>query len=144
MESTSLKQDPVPGSDGAAFTAPAAQLAETFASLIAMRQLWIPRCPITKTVLEFSARICPDQRNAEIEWIRASGAATLHTFTTYWHQYHADFPVPYNVAMVELEEGPRLVSTIVIEDGAALSVGMPLTADFDDSGRLVFRPAGKK
>ena len=50
---------------------------------------------------------------------------------------HQKFPgfeddVPYNFAVVELEEGPRIVSNIVDVANEELRVDMPLRAVFDD------------
>lgn len=40
--------------------------------------------------------------------------------------------VPYNYAVVELEEGPRIISNIVGVPGDEIVVDMPLQALFDD------------
>lgn len=49
------------------------------------------------------------------------------------------------MAIVELEEGPRMMTRLVDTDGVELAVGMPVTADFtaltDDVSIVVFRPA---
>jgi uncharacterized OB-fold protein len=111
----------------------------TFLAFIAQRELRVPRCARTGEALSYAARLCAD--STEIEWVKASGAATLYSFAVYRRQYSPDFPVPYNVALVELAEGPRLVSTVIIEDPAALRIDMKLLADFDAAGKLVFKPA---
>jgi uncharacterized OB-fold protein len=61
----------------------------------------------------------------------------------YRRQYHPDFPVPYNVAAVVLEEGPLLISTIVSEQ-REFSIDMPLMAAFDTAGRLIFKPTTER
>ncbi|TMC63833.1 MAG: OB-fold domain-containing protein [Chloroflexota bacterium] len=38
---------------------------------------------------------------------------------------------PYNVAVVQLEEGPRMMSNIVETDPAELRVDLPVTVVFD-------------
>jgi uncharacterized OB-fold protein len=67
-----------------------------------------------------------------LAWVAASGAATLYSFTIV-HQPYPGFEddVPYNVALVELAEGPRLLSSIVDCDNADLRVGMPLEVVFE-------------
>lgn len=47
------------------------------------------------------------------EWFEASGRGTLHTFTVVKRSLHKQFAVPFTLAIVELEEGPRLTSWIV-------------------------------
>ena len=61
---------------------------------------------------------------AELEWIAASGRGTVHSFAVVHLPYHPAFAVPYGVASVELEEGPRLLACIVDCDLKDLKVGM--------------------
>jgi uncharacterized OB-fold protein len=76
---------------------------------------------------------CPDCWSTDTEWAKASGRGTLYSFGI-MHQKFPGFAddVPYNYAVVELEEGPRIVTNIVDADAAALRVDMPLVAVFDD------------
>lgn len=85
--------------------------------------------------------------SADSEWVEASGRGTLHTWVIFHQVYHPGFAerVPYNVAVVELEEGPRLTTNIVGVENDALRAGMSLVAAFEtvaDGIALVrFRPA---
>jgi uncharacterized OB-fold protein len=89
---------------------------------------------------------CPDCWSTDTEWATASGRGTLYSFGI-MHQKFPGFEqdVPYNYAVVELEEGPRIVSNVVGVPNDALRVDMPLVAFFDDVAddmTLVrFRPA---
>lgn len=81
------------------------------------------------------------------QWTPVSGRGRLYTFTVIWRAYHPGFAndLPYNVAVVELEEGPRLISNVVGCAPEALAVGMPLVVVFDDVAPDLtlpkFRPA---
>jgi uncharacterized OB-fold protein len=121
-------------------TSDIAELEESFLRFIAGGELRVARWAHDGAVLAYSARSPAPGGERLIAWERASGTAALFSFCVYRRQYDPDFPVPYNVAMVELAEGPRLVSTVVIDDPALLRVGMALRAAFDSSGRLVFHP----
>jgi uncharacterized OB-fold protein len=59
--------------------------------------------------------ICPICYSREIEGIVSSGKGKVYTFVVYHVAYHPGFEsdLPYVVADVELEEGPRLVTNIV-------------------------------
>ncbi|HEX6435920.1 MAG TPA: OB-fold domain-containing protein [Candidatus Binatia bacterium] len=49
----------------------------------------------------------------EYEWVRLSGKGKVYSFVTYCrarHPSHED-KVPYNVSLVDLDEGPRLSAT---------------------------------
>jgi uncharacterized OB-fold protein len=72
--------------------------------------------------------------STNLEWVKVSGRARLHSFTVVQQPANAAFrdDVPYVYAVVQLDEGPRLVSNIVQCDIDALRVDMPLEAVFDD------------
>jgi uncharacterized OB-fold protein len=58
---------------------------------------------------------CPECLEAGWEWTTASGKGRVVSWVVYHHAYHEAFRdrLPYNVALVELDEGPRLISNIV-------------------------------
>ena len=77
---------------------------------------------------------CADCWSTNAEWVQASGRGKLYTFGIMHQQYHPAFAgaIPYNFALVELEEGPRLVTSIVDCPNEELRVDMPVQAVFDD------------
>jgi hypothetical protein len=58
---------------------------------------------------------CPNCLGDAWAWERASGKGTLVSWVVYHIAYHEAFAgkLPYNVAVVELSEGPRLITNIV-------------------------------
>jgi uncharacterized OB-fold protein len=76
----------------------------------------------------------------DIEWLPASGRALLHSFAVYHQQYSPEFTVPFVVAHVELDEGPRLIARLTGHDAALLNIGMNLRAEFSRDHDLFFRP----
>ena len=64
------------------------------------------------------------------EWFEASGRAKLHTFTVVKRSLHKQFTVPFTLAIVELEEGPRLTSWVVDVPEDQLRCDMPLKVVF--------------
>jgi uncharacterized OB-fold protein len=65
--------------------------------------------------------ICPTCHSSDVEWRPASGGGSVYTFTIVEHPTHPAFTdrVPYVVAVVELDEGPRVVTNVrdcAIED----------------------------
>jgi uncharacterized OB-fold protein len=93
------------------------------------------------------ARFCTECLSEELDWQQASGAGTLHTFGVMHQRYGTgwDAEIPYNVAIVELAEGPRLTTNIVGCPNADLRVGMALEVAFEKVAEEVylarFRPA---
>ena len=69
-----------------------------------------------------------------MHWVPASGKGVLHTFTVYYRALNPGWKddVPYNVAVVELEEGPFMFSNVVGVENEALEVGMRLEAVFNE------------
>ncbi len=67
------------------------------------RQLWHPPLPR-----------CPHCHAAGPGWRQVSGDGTIYTYTIVRHPTHYAFAgqVPYILAIVELAEGPRLVTAI--------------------------------
>ena len=86
-------------------------LSSAFLGFLARGELRVARDLRTGAWVEFLKSL--DRRADDLEWIPASGRATLELFVVYRRQYHPDFPTPYNVALVALEEGPHLVSTVL-------------------------------
>ena len=90
---------------------------------------------------------CLDCWSTESEWAQASGKGKLYTYGIMHQQYHPAFAeeTPYNYALVELDEGPRLVTNIVDCEPDDLKTDMPVEAVFDhvsDEATLIrFRPA---
>ncbi|MBV9859954.1 MAG: OB-fold domain-containing protein [Alphaproteobacteria bacterium] len=78
--------------------------------------------------------VCPFCFGDAIEWRPASGRGTLATFTIVHKEWFPAFRVelPYNVAQIELEEGPRLTANIAGSPNEALAVGKPVEIVFDD------------
>lgn len=102
---------------------------------LAQRRLLVANCAVCGTVLAYTQRLCPDHPRAGLEWRAASGRARVHTFSIYRIGY-ADRSPPYAVAIVELAEGPRL--SCMLSAGNDLRVDMPVFAEFDSEGSLMF------
>lgn len=71
--------------------------------------------------------ICPFDDEGEVEYVPASGAGTIYTFSVMRAK------VPYVIAYVELAEGPRIMTNIVDADIEALRIGQPVRLTFVES-----------
>lgn len=83
---------------------------------------------------------------AEPEWRQAAGTGTVHTYTVIHQNWAAPFKElsPYVVAVVELDEGPRLMTNIIDCDPSEVSIGLRVEArtfPVEDLGLVFFRPA---
>ncbi len=109
-----------------------------FLHFIAGRSLRYACCGECRQVLSFAQRVCNRHPRAALEWLPATGRATLHSFAVYRIGYSPALQPPYTVAVVELQEGPRLVSTLTGPSALQPRIGAALSADFDAAGRLMF------
>ena len=77
-----------------------------------------------------------------LAWIEASGRGVVHTYTVV--RQNADpwlaARLPYVVAMIDLDEGPRLMTNVVGCDVDAVRIGMPVAVAFLDVGADVRLP----
>jgi hypothetical protein len=93
-------------------------------------RLLIARCGDCERVHHYPRVICPFCWSENVTAVEASGDATLYTYSTV---YVNDLPpfkdrLPYTAAVVDLAEGPRLMTTIA-GDPASLRIGMPVRAE---------------
>lgn len=90
----------------------------------------------------FYPRVAEPATGAEdLEWVEASGRGTVYAITTVRKKDPAD---NYNVALVQLAEGPRLMSRIDGIDNERVEIGMEVRAQIiceEDRPLLVFVPA---
>ena len=90
---------------------------------------------------------CPSCLADQWRWEKAGGGAKLISWVVYHVAFHPAFAkrLPYNVAVVELDEGPRLISNVVgVADAETLTIDQRLQLVIEDeSGTAVprFRPA---
>ncbi|MEP6623150.1 MAG: Zn-ribbon domain-containing OB-fold protein [Acidimicrobiia bacterium] len=89
---------------------------------------------------------CPHCWSEDVEWVDASGRATLYTWSVVHRNDLPPFPdrIPYVAAVVDLAEGPRMMTNVVDCEFDALCVGMDLEAVFhptsDEVTIVQFRP----
>jgi len=113
-------------------------------------QLELPFCRPCGAFFYYPRAACPRCLSADLEWKPVSGRGTLHTFTVV-SRGQKGFPLgpPYVLAIVELEEGPRMMTNLVgiAADPAVVRIGMPVEVTFLDATaeRTLphFRPAGR-
>jgi uncharacterized OB-fold protein len=82
---------------------------------------------------------CPRCLAPEWSWEKASGRGRLVSWVVYHRSYHPAFAerLPYNVAIVELDEGPRLISNVAgIHGGDGLEADMTLRLRVEREGEV--------
>lgn len=111
-------------------------------------RLAIKRCNACSEFHFYPRPFCPSCWSDDVEWVDASGRATLYTWSVVYQNDLPPWPerVPYVAAVVDLAEGPRMQTNVVDCEFDALEAGMPLEVTFratsDEFTIPVFRPAG--
>ena len=93
-------------------------------------------------------RLCPYCLAEGFEWRAVSGRGEVYTFTVEHHAYSPAWKgeTPYVIAVIELEEGPRMMSRIVGCEPDAVRIGLAVQVTFEKATEEItlplFRPAG--
>lgn len=109
-------------------------------------ELRLPFCTECQDYVFYPRAACPSCWSTELVWTTLSGRARLFSYLIS-HLAAPGFEddVPYAIAIVELDEGPKLMSSIVgvPQTPEALVLDMPLAVEFEARGDQVlpvFRP----
>jgi uncharacterized OB-fold protein len=108
-------------------------------------KLLIQRCTGCRTLRHPPRPMCPRCNSLEWDAIEASGRGTVYSFVMPRHPPWPWFEgQTYIVALIELEEGTRILSNLRDVDPAVVTIGMPVEVFFErfESGATLhqFRP----
>ncbi|MFE7108599.1 Zn-ribbon domain-containing OB-fold protein [Streptomyces sp. NPDC057575] len=95
-------------------------------------QLLLRRCHDCGRAHHYPREFCPHCWSEDCAWERASGDATLYTWSVVHRNDLLPFGarVPYVAAVVDLAEGPRMMTEVVGCEESALAIGMALRVTF--------------
>ncbi|HWD67115.1 MAG TPA: zinc ribbon domain-containing protein [Caulobacteraceae bacterium] len=109
-------------------------------------ELRLQRCRTCREAYFPPRPFCPACGSREVEVFRASGKATLLSYVINMRPRRDLGEKPHSIAVVSLEEGPRMMTNIVgcPQTPEALVLDMPLEATFETFGEIAlpfFKPA---
>ena len=111
------------------------------------KELWHRQCNDCGNAYFYPRDISPCCFSKDTSWIQASGKATLFTYAIVHRPPHPGFReiAPYVTAIVELEEGPKMPTNIVIDDPTPenLQIDMALEVTFEDISDTIALPKFK-
>lgn len=78
--------------------------------------------------------VCPHCYAEGLAWKEAAGEGTIHSFTVARRPAGPAFKesVPYVIALIDLKEGPRMMTNIVTDDVDSVRIGQSVKVVFDD------------
>lgn len=105
-----------------------------FWEALGRHELYVQRCRDCHTTRFYPRAVCPSCLSSAVEWLRCSGRGTVYSFTVTHQNQAPGFreELPYVLAVVELAEGPRLMTNVVGCAPAAVRIGMPVEVEFAD------------
>ena len=104
--------------------------------------LRLQRCRVCKTYEWTPQMVCSHCLKDNLEWTDVSGRGRIYSFSVVHRPATPGFRVPYVVGIVELDEGPRMLTNLDV-DPAEVRIDMPVEVAFEDAGELAlyrFRP----
>lgn len=123
---------------------------DEFYAWCARGELRLRRCGACREWCHVPRLTCPNCASTSWAWERVAGTGRVYSFTIVHRAMHPAFmgDVPYAVVVVELDEGPRIVSGLVDCAPEAVVMEMPVEVVFESSDRMgervlpLFRPIG--
>lgn len=112
----------------------------------AIGELRIRVCKACGARFRFVSEWCPACWSTDLAWQAASGRGRVTAMTVVQMAPYESVAarVPYVLALIELPEGPTMMSNVVDCDPARVTIGMPVQVTFEQRGELrlpQFRPA---
>ena len=103
---------------------------------LALGELRLQRCDACSRYVFYPRSICPHCFSNQLSWVTATGKGTIYSYTVA-HQAHE---VPFVIAIVELEEGVRMMTRIVGAQRERIAIGQPVRVTFESVDENVTLP----
>ncbi len=113
-----------------------------FRDMLAEGKWRIQRSPSTGAYVYYPREVAPGTGANDLEWVEPKGTGTIYSFTIV--NRRAEQGGPYNVILVDLDEGPRMMSRLEGVAPEGVKIGQRVKArvcDLDGQPAVVFDPA---
>ena len=92
-------------------------------------KLMLKKCNDCGKTHHYPRALCPHCFSDKVEWVAAKGTGEIYTYSV----TRRGGPVPYCIAYVTLDEGPKMMTNIVNSDMDNIKVGMKVKVCFQKS-----------
>jgi len=105
-----------------------------FFEACARHELVLQKCASCGTVRFYPRALCPSCMSSKTDYVRASGRGRVYTFTVTHQNQAPGFrdELPYVMAYVELDEGPRILTNIINTPPGEVKIDLPVEVVFED------------
>jgi uncharacterized protein len=99
-------------------------------------KLLLARCRDCQALMAPPVANCTTCLSDAIEWWESTGAGTVFSFIVYHRCWIPAFEpfMPYNVSIIELDDGPRILSNVLLGSDEQLRIGARVTVGFEQRG----------
>ena len=96
--------------------------------------LQLPKCSDCKEIRIQFERWCPNCSSELFKWEKLSGEGTVWSHCNFYRKYFNEFEneIPYNVVLVKLKEGPKIISNLINIDYKSIRIGLKVSVYFED------------
>jgi uncharacterized OB-fold protein len=126
---------------------PTSKVSTPFWEATREKRLVLQHCSACAKAIWFPRVLCPHCSGSDLRWRDATGRGTVYAVSV---QYRPGSPqlkdrVPYAVALIDLDEGVRMMSNVIVDDAESVAVGDSVEAAWEalSDGRnlVVFQPS---
>lgn len=106
------------------------------------KKLLVQKCEDCQKHIFYPKLFCPFCLSQELSWVEASGKGKIYSFTVVYSYQPTEFSddVPYVIAVIELDEGVRMMSNIVDCNPVEVQCDMHVEVVFDEVSEEVTLP----
>ena len=97
-------------------------------------ELFLQRCKSCRQIIYYPRIMCYRCMSEDLEWFKATGYGKVYSYTIIRQVAHKAFEadVPYVYAIIDLDDGARMISNIVNIEPAKVKIGMRVKVVFED------------
>ena len=122
---------PIPGGP---FGATSKEFTKPFWEATKRHELLMPRCKNHNGFFFYPRDLCPVCLSPDIEWAKVTGKGRVYAYTVVYQPndplFAEDAPYPY--AVIQLDEGARMISNVIEIDPEKVEIDMRVEAVFED------------
>lgn len=112
----------------------ATELSRPYWEAAQRQELLLQRCQSCRAAIFYPRQWCPECLGLDLAWERASGRGKVFSYSVVYQapleSYRDD--TPYVLALIELEEGPRMMTNVVNVAPGNVHLGMPVRVCFEE------------
>lgn len=119
---------------------PVTALTEPYWAGCREQELRLQQCDACGQYQFYPRSICSHCGHNELTWRRVSGRGRVASFSVVRRPMSEAYPAPTVIALVDLAEGPRMMSSLADADPDSLAIGQAVAVDFAEWSEDIFMP----